>query len=120
MNISEFVEKHNTTLDTVKHYINLKLLTPNKRNNWYFFTSKESEDFNNIIHLKSLGFSLKLIQKIKANHDDNCGTVKQLNDNLIIIKSELDILKKEKQKIKTKEKMLLEIEIQLNKKIKEM
>jgi len=34
MNISEFVEQQNTTLDTVKYYIKLKLLTPKKENNF--------------------------------------------------------------------------------------
>lgn len=31
MNISEFVEQQKTTLDTVKYYIKLKLLTPQKK-----------------------------------------------------------------------------------------
>ncbi|WP_395319719.1 MerR family transcriptional regulator [Fructilactobacillus frigidiflavus] len=119
MKISEFVKKNNTTIDTVKHYINLKLLTPSKMNNWYFFTPKDSDDFKNIIQLKSLGMSLKLIKKIKDNHDENCGTVKQLNDNLMIIKSELDLLRREKEKLKVKEKLLLNVEDELYKKIAE-
>ena len=67
MNISEFVSKQNTTIDTVKYYIKLGLLTPEKKNNWYSFSLKEVTDFQNIVYLKSLGLSLELIKKIKES-----------------------------------------------------
>jgi len=117
MNISEFVEQQKTTLDTVKYYIKLKLLTPQKKNNWYIFSSKEKDDFQNIMYLKSLGLSLELIKEIKESHEKNCGTSDQWENNLSIIESELERTKEEKEKIILKETLLLNVKEELNKKI---
>lgn len=115
MNISKFVEQQNTTLDTVKYYIKLKLLTPKKENNWYVFSSKEEEDFKNIVYLKSLGLSLELIKEIKETHEVGCGTSEQWEKNLFIIESELERTKLEKEKVILKESLLLNVKEELNK-----
>ena len=117
MNISEFVNQQNTTIDTVKYYIKLKLLTPKKENNWYVFSSKEEDDFQNIVYLKALGLSLELIQEVKASHEKACGTNEQWKSNLAIIEAELERTKLEKEKIILKETLLLEIQKELNRKI---
>lgn len=118
MNISEFVSKQNTTIDTVKYYIKLGLLTPEKKNNWYSFSLKEVTDFQNIVYLKSLGLSLELIKKIKDSHEYNCGTITQWENNLAIINREIENIKKEQDKLTLQEKLLLKIQDQLNEKIK--
>lgn len=117
MNISEFVEQQKTTLDTVKYYIKLQLLTPKKENNWYVFSSKEKDEFQNIVYLKSLGLSLELIKEIKKSHEKSCGTSEQWKNNLSIIESELEHTKLEKEKIILKETLLLNVKEELNEKI---
>lgn len=89
MFISEFAHSMNTTVDTVKYYIQLGLLTPIKKHSWYQFTNKEIQDFKNILELKELGLSLEAILKIKHIHETKCGTKEQWEANHQVLSLEL-------------------------------
>lgn len=64
MRIGEFVKKHNTTHDTIRHYIDMGLLTTEKLGGHYKFTNRDSKEFQDIMDLKSMGFSLLEIQEL--------------------------------------------------------
>lgn len=62
MKIGEFAKKNNTTIDTIRHYMNLKLLLPLKNGGQYDFDEICQSDFDEIYQLKRLKFTLKDIQ----------------------------------------------------------
>ncbi|MCR3956445.1 MAG: MerR family transcriptional regulator [Gudongella sp.] len=64
MRIGEFAAKNNTTIDTVRHYMDLSLLTPDKEGSFYDFEESCQEDYNTIISLKNIGFTLSEIQTL--------------------------------------------------------
>lgn len=117
MFISEFAHKMNTTVDTVKYYIHLGLLTPNKKRNWYQFMDKEIEDFNQILYLKKLGLSLDSIIKIKQIHETKCGTKEQWTANHLVLLSELNKVIEEMDSLMKRKNNLVETIQQLETKI---
>lgn len=68
MRIGEFAKKHNTTQDTIRHYLNMELLITEKSGGQYRFSDEDSWDLEKIIELKSLHFSLLEIQEILCFH----------------------------------------------------
>lgn len=90
MYLKEFINKMDTTRDTVRFYLKLNLLTPARRGKNYWFTDQETEAFAEIKNLKELGFSLKEISSIKLLHDQSCGTKLQREKNLDLIKSKIE------------------------------
>ncbi|RIJ63720.1 MerR family transcriptional regulator [Rummeliibacillus sp. POC4] len=83
MKISKFIEAVCTTKDTVRHYEELGILNPiRKEKNARDYSEKDIEDFNVIKELQNLGFTLKDIQIIfqikretKCNSDELISTV---------------------------------------------
>ncbi|WP_265457494.1 MerR family transcriptional regulator [Enterococcus sp. HY326] len=119
MNISQFVKQQNTTVDTIKHYLKLELLTPQKKQSWYNFTEQEAADFQNIQALKKLGFPLALIKKLKESHEKYCGTPQQWQQNLVIIEEALVQVAIEKADLQIREDNLLQTKAQLLEKLAE-
>lgn len=64
MKISRFAHKNKVSIDTIRHYMDMKLLLPLKNGGQYDFDAQTQEDMTEISQLKSLRFSLKEIQKI--------------------------------------------------------
>lgn len=64
MKIGKFAVDNNLTLDTVRHYMDLGLLIPEKKDGYYYFDEKCSEDAHEIISLKEHGFKLSEILDI--------------------------------------------------------
>lgn len=64
MRIGEFSKSNHTTIDTVRHYIEMNLITPQKLGSQFDFDNRCQQDFDDVIRLKSLGFSLQAIQTI--------------------------------------------------------
>lgn len=89
MKIAQFIEKHRTTRDTIRYYIEMGLLTPNKKGSWYDFTEQDSDDFESIRELKELGLSIKGIKEIKDIHETLCGTEEQWVRNMQVITNEI-------------------------------
>jgi DNA-binding transcriptional MerR regulator len=64
MKIGKFAKKNNLTVDTVRYYVELGLLLPEKINNQFSFDEKCQKDLEEIINLKNMKFSISQIQSI--------------------------------------------------------
>lgn len=64
MKIGVFAKQNQVSIDTIRHYMNLELLMPQKVNKQFDFDLHSQNDLNEIIYLKSLGFSLLAIKNI--------------------------------------------------------
>ncbi len=62
--IGEFSKKHGVTQNTVRHYLDMGLITAKKIGGQYFFHKKDSKDMEEVIKLKQLGFNLNEILKL--------------------------------------------------------
>lgn len=63
MKIGEFSKKFNVTVSTVRHYINLGLLVPDKDGFQYRFTNTDCEEMEIIESMKDAGFKLNELTK---------------------------------------------------------
>lgn len=64
MKIGAFAKQNRVGIDTIRHYIDLGLLLPQKAGKQYDFDPQCQSDFGQILFLKSLGFSLTEIKEI--------------------------------------------------------
>ena len=116
MYLKEFIQKENTTRDTVRHYICLNLLNPGRKGRNYWFTENETDIFEAIKEFQDLGFSLQEIKDIKKLHDESCSTEKQRKQNLKLIKDKIAVINAKINKLKMQKKVLEEVEEILQKK----
>ncbi|WP_040536878.1 MerR family transcriptional regulator [Schleiferilactobacillus shenzhenensis] len=114
MQLAEFVAMNQTTRDTVRHYIDLGLLTPQKQGKNYAFTAADTADFAEIVELKEMGFSLAAIQSIKERHDTQCGTPTQWQANRELVEDELATIEKELQTLMVRKTKLTALRKQLD------
>ena len=63
MKIGEFSKKFNVSVSTVRHYINLGLLVPEKDGFQYRFTASDCKEMEIIISMKDAGFKLNELNK---------------------------------------------------------
>ena len=116
MYLKEFIQKENTTPDTVRHYIYLKLLNPGRKGKNYWFTENETDTFEAIKEFQGLGFSLQEIKDIKKLHDESCSTEKQRTQNLKLITDKIAVISAKINKLKMQEKVLKEVKETMEKK----
>lgn len=64
MKIGAFAKLHHVTIDTIRHYMSLGLLNPDKQNNQYFFDEVSTKKMEEILRLKEAGFVLSEIKTI--------------------------------------------------------
>lgn len=64
MKIGQFAKRNNVSIDTIRHYMDLNLIFPEKTASYYHFDQACQNDFEDLVHLKALGFSLSEISKI--------------------------------------------------------
>ena len=116
MYLKEFMQKENTTRDTVRHYIYLNLLTPARKGRNYWFTENECDIFEAVKEFQDLGFSLQEIKEIKKLHDESCSTEKQRKQNLKLIAEKITTISAKINKLKMQKKVLEEVGEMLQKK----
>ena len=116
MYLKEFMQKENTTRDTVRHYIYLNLITPVRKGRNYWFTENECDIFEAVKEFQDLGFSLQEIKDIKKLHDESCSTEKQRKQNLKLIKDKIAVISAKINKLKMQKKVLAEVKKTLQKK----
>lgn len=117
MYLKEFIQKENTTRDTVRHYIYLNLLNPARKGRNYWFTENECDIFETVKEFQDLGFSLQEIKEIKKLHDESCSTEKQRKQNLKLIAEKITTISAKINKLKMQKKVLEEVGEMLQKKI---
>lgn len=64
MRIGQFAVENNTSIDTIRHYMSLGLLVPEKHNAQFEFDDNCTDDFQEIVQLKKIGFTLSEIQQL--------------------------------------------------------
>ncbi|WJE25523.1 MerR family transcriptional regulator [Bacillus cereus] len=64
MKIGKFGEKNNLSIDTIRHYMDLGLIIPEKKGGHYFFDECCQKDIELILEYKWLGFSLNEIKEL--------------------------------------------------------
>lgn len=64
MKISEFANEFEVSNDTVRYYMELNLLTPQKKGGHYYYDKKCKSQMEDLLELKEMGFSLKEIKNI--------------------------------------------------------
>ena len=109
MYLKEFIQKENTTRDTVRHYIYLNLITPARKGRNYWFTEIECDIFEAVKEFQDLGFSLQEIKEIKKLHDESCSTEKQRKQNLKLIAEKITTISAKINKLKMQKKVLEEV-----------
>lgn len=64
MKIGKFGEVNNISIDTIRHYMDLSLIIPERKGSHYFFDEYCQTDLELILHYKDLGFSLNEIKEL--------------------------------------------------------
>lgn len=117
MKISKFIEVVCTTKDTVRHYEELGILNPvRKEKNARDYLEKDVEDFKVIKELQSLGFTLKDIQIIfQIKRETKCNSNELISTVLLKLISRKKSFEEELIEVQEKVQNLEELNTQVSK-----
>lgn len=96
MKIGSFAKANHTSIDTIRHYMDLSLIVPEKIGGQYDFDAVCQYDYDEIMYLKGIGFALLEIQKLMlfrrigklTDYDKRIAYKKYFDDKLIHIETE--------------------------------
>ncbi|MDV4151880.1 MerR family transcriptional regulator, partial [Clostridium sp. AL.422] len=112
MKIGEFSKINKISIETVRHYIDLGLVIPYKNKSQYEFNEKCQKELEDVLNLKSLGFTLNEIKSIFIY--ETLGKLSDSETNNVL----QDIFTLKQKEIRGKINELVEIEAKLIKQLK--
>lgn len=110
MKIGEFIEKVQTTKDTVRHYEELELIKPSWYSKRRIYGEKNVQDFEAIKEMQALGMNLKEIQiMFEVKRSNGCGSPQLLIGIIDKMKEKRHQVELEEQAIKYKKEQIIEM-----------
>ncbi|MGT8953956.1 methyltransferase domain-containing protein [Bacillus thuringiensis] len=108
MKIGKFGEVNNISIDTIRHYMDLSLIIPEKKGGHYFFDEYCQTDLELILHYKDLGFSLNEIKELffyknlakSMNYEKNTFYQSLFKLKYDKMEQEIELLEKKRDKLK--------------------
>lgn len=64
MRIGMFAKLNDLSIDTIRYYVDLKLIHPIRKGKYYYFDKEQQVQLDNLLYLKKLRFTLEEIKKI--------------------------------------------------------
>ena len=64
MRIGEFAQANLTSIDTIRHYMDLGLIVPERQGTYFYFDDRCKRDYERIVEMKDMGFSLTEIRNM--------------------------------------------------------
>lgn len=58
MRIGEFAQANQTSIDTIRHYMDLGLIVPERQGTYFYFDERCKKDYERVVEMKDMGFSL--------------------------------------------------------------
>lgn len=110
MRIGKFGEVNKLSIDTIRHYMDLGLIVPEKKGGHYFFDEHCQNDLEIILEFKGMGFSLNEIKEIflyknfgeLTDYEQDTYYQSLFMDKYKQVEQEINNLIKIKEKLKTK------------------
>lgn len=88
MKVQQLAKQEKVSPDTIRYYVRIGLLTPQKNESGYhLFTKEEQKRLRFILHARELGFTLEDIKLIIAESNQGllpCPTVRQLIETRLV------------------------------------
>jgi DNA-binding transcriptional MerR regulator len=117
MEIGEFSRETGITIDTLRYYDKLGLVTPEKINNRRRYTAEDLEKSSAILKLKSLGFTLDEIRRLFDLEKDISGDEPLNSESINRVKHCLCLVEEKYEEIIRKEQDILQTKYALKKMI---